>query len=354
MGDKSADGLSKNRIALGDVSNQLGKRRFVSISSGTSGIGHTKKLENDGGKVLFPVKIDNLGKGKCVFEFGGKGGSSVLKPKEFGGVNVKSGISQKPGDLNANQLGGSRIVGNQENTNAIRQSGRVGISGNSSDTKEPSSLGKGCLQLSRGDALNTSGGPKEILMPRVSDDCDKSQSSVSVEDGTESEDETGSDMSRNLGGSNDEGTEGGELTSDKSNPFCGSIPSSGSQEIESEKCVFSNFDGSSNSTMGIDFLKTCSCSFCLKALKRSRKDVRSVIEKSCTYGGFGKNVQAVTTKPTKLEHDLMSQWRSLFLHTEDVLIRESSQLQTSLLNLKELRDSCKADLETTNATPSNI
>ncbi|KAF5191484.1 Dna-directed rna polymerase subunit beta [Thalictrum thalictroides] len=350
MGDRSADGLLKNRTALSDVSNQLGKRKFVSVGSDSNtGSENQNNVGNEVGKSTF-LRKDYTG--KCVFEFGGKGVTSLLKAK---------------------QLSSSWNPFNRPNL--LQKSGAFQIAGVSGETKEPLKSLNGNLPVARGDAAKKS--PLESSVG-LKDNYDKARSPLSVVIGGEGVEEIQSDITRNpsdcntvsnICGSNSESMNAGDLTSNKSSSIRGSIPSSGSKECESEKCVA--FDVSSNTTTtGVDFLKTCSCSFCLKAayiwtdlqyqdtkgrisaLKKSRKDVRSVIERSCSYGGFGKNVQGNSNKPTKLEHDLMSQWRSLFLHTEDVLIRENSQLQSSLQNLKDLRDHCKVDLETTNAASS--
>ncbi|KAL5703937.1 hypothetical protein ACHQM5_022428 [Ranunculus cassubicifolius] len=373
MGDRSADGVLKSRPVLADVSNQLGKRRFVSISTSSgsnNGSENQKNGENEVGKVIFTRKdftgVENLGKGKCVYEFGGKGDTSVLKPKEmYGSWNLNSGVKSENFRFgNAKPFG----VGSLNLNNRVDSLQAA---------KKPSSLSKGYMLFSGGNAMkkgveNSGDRPKETSfssgsMPRASGNCDNAQSTLVVADDSDEETSSDSEFTRNHGGSN---IRGSSVEGMEAYPTGGSLPSS--QEGDSEKCAFLNFDGTPNTTMGTDFLKTCSCSFCLKAayiwtdlqyqdtkgriaaLKRSRKDVRSVIEKSCTYGGFGKNVNAISTKPTKLEHDLMGQWRSLFLHTEDVLIRESSQLQSSLLNLKDLRDNCKSDLEMTSGIqPSN-
>ncbi|KAF9681899.1 hypothetical protein SADUNF_Sadunf05G0051100 [Salix dunnii] len=68
---------------------------------------------------------------------------------------------------------------------------------------------------------------------------------------------------------------------------------------------------------GVDMLKACSCSFCLKG------------------------------------SELTDQWRSLFRHMEDMLAIESSQLQAGYLTLKDLKDNCKMDLEMITRMPSD-
>ncbi|XP_068641073.1 uncharacterized protein [Aristolochia californica] len=113
-----------------------------------------------------------------------------------------------------------------------------------------------------------------------------------------------------------------------------------------------------------DFNKACSCSLCLKAayvwselhyqdtrnrlseVKRSMKQVRVLIGRSYTHGNTEKPTEESSKMSKKLESDLMHQWRSLFLRTEDAFVQESKQLKSDLIKLKELRENCMKDLET--------
>ncbi|KAA3475600.1 Kielin/chordin-like protein [Gossypium australe] len=175
------------------------------------------------------------------------------------------------------------------------------------------------------------------------------------------------------------------------------LPKSSSQgfrSFELERCVGLKNDGS-NLNAGADMLKACSCSFCLKAayiwsdlhyqdtkgriavLKRSQKEASILVQKSCS--GKETDIQNLgnPNKSSKLESDLTSQWRSLFLNMEDIFVHESNQLianfqyhertcnilydnaqiefvlqQASYIQLKDLRDNCKMDLERITGMPS--
>lgn len=105
-----------------------------------------------------------------------------------------------------------------------------------------------------------------------------------------------------------------------------------------------------------DELKSCSCSFCLKAayiwsdlhyqdikgrlsvLKKSQKEASSLIRRNGkgrptdVYGSENSN------NSTNVEFDVMGQWTSLFLNMEGILARESSHLQDSFVTMKELRE----------------
>ncbi|KAB2002336.1 hypothetical protein ERO13_D11G056300v2 [Gossypium hirsutum] len=106
------------------------------------------------------------------------------------------------------------------------------------------------------------------------------------------------------------------------------LPKSSSQgfrSFELERCVGLKNDVS-NLNAGADMLKACSCSFCLKVLKRSQKEASILVQKSCS--GKETDIQNLgnPNKSSKLESDLTSQWRSLFLNMEDIFVHESNQL----------------------------
>ncbi|XP_010462275.1 PREDICTED: uncharacterized protein LOC104742889 [Camelina sativa] len=141
---------------------------------------------------------------------------------------------------------------------------------------------------------------------------------------------------------------------------------SNSQSIKSfgmNRC--SNVDGVGcvNHNMGAeDELKSCSCSFCLKAayiwsdlhyqdikgrlsvLKKSQKEASGLIRRNSKgkpadpYGSENSNNSTNT-------ENVMGQWTSLFLNMEGILARESNHLHNSFVAMKELRENCKIDLE---------
>ncbi|RWR93011.1 hypothetical protein CKAN_02224100 [Cinnamomum micranthum f. kanehirae] len=114
--------------------------------------------------------------------------------------------------------------------------------------------------------------------------------------------------------------------------------------------------------------KTCSCPFCLKAaylwsdlnyqdvrerlnaLKKSRRQVRQLVA-SYNYSEFGQIAHDGSDRSAKIELDLMHQWQSLFLQTEDALVHESNRLQSDLLKLRNLKENCERDLEMTKGVP---
>ncbi|CAL5019616.1 unnamed protein product [Urochloa decumbens] len=110
--------------------------------------------------------------------------------------------------------------------------------------------------------------------------------------------------------------------------------------------------------------KSCACSFCLKAafmfadllyqdtrslLSASRKSIkfaRSLEAKKSKGNEYAANVAGFDSeRAVRMEFELSQQQRSLFLYTENALVRESTQLNSSFVKLKELRENCKTDLE---------
>lgn len=124
-----------------------------------------------------------------------------------------------------------------------------------------------------------------------------------------------------------------------------------------ERCKLLKGDVSSSSAVGLDLLKSCSCSFCTKAayiwsdlhyqdvkgrisiLGKSQKEANNLAQR---YSGENEKLRHGQQHSKKgLENDLMSQWNSLFQHMEEMFASESSQLQSYLLNLKDLREGFK-------------
>ncbi|KAF3512025.1 hypothetical protein F2Q69_00000396 [Brassica cretica] len=146
------------------------------------------------------------------------------------------------------------------------------------------------------------------------------------------------------------------------------------RSFEMSRCSNVDKEEHVNVNMGDDddLIKSCSCSFCLKAayiwsdlhyqdikgrlsaLKKSQKVASSLIQrndKEKQPTGFHALVNSVGA--AKLESDLMAQWRSLFLGMGDILAHESNHLQNSFVTMKDLREDCKIDLERATKTPQH-
>jgi len=82
----------------------------------------------------------------------------------------------------------------------------------------------------------------------------------------------------------------------------------------------------------------------LSVLKKSIKLARDA--KKGKGNEYAANLPGYNSKRSVgLEFELSQQQRQLFLCTENALFRESAQLHSSFVKLKELRENCKTDLE---------
>ncbi|KAL6502599.1 hypothetical protein OROHE_024252 [Orobanche hederae] len=145
---------------------------------------------------------------------------------------------------------------------------------------------------------------------------------------------------------------------------CGSIDGTFMPESQESK-VFAADKGNECGYIGegTDSIKCCSCTFCTKAgyiwldlnyqdikarvsaLKKSQKEANIQAESIIRRKGIEKHGAESFSDVSKLESDLMYQWRFLFQHMADVVGDESNQLEARLLPLNDLRDKCRMDLE---------
>ncbi|XP_042513459.1 uncharacterized protein LOC122088311 [Macadamia integrifolia] len=366
--DDPSDGRRGNRPVLAEVTNRPGKRQVLSIS-GSPDLGRGNEFRNNvEGKVPdsgFVKKVcmgvENIVGGKCkrdCVEDGNSKGLPLAKPMGLCS-SLKSGTGRD--SLNGDKLSS--------------------ISGVHGEIKDLPTVVDGAMHFVRNDGSRDSC----ISGVKGSEQCEKSGSppSVIVGGGSQGDkedkehvkadvgrDATGSILEKNVVdahvcGDVSELMDCGNLTSTKSNL----TGSSSSKFSEPEICASSGNADDSNANHGVDMLKDCSCSFCLKAayiwsdlhfqdvkgriaaLKKSRQEVKICVDRSLNRYETDKNSMANLNKSKELELDLMGKWKSLFLHTEDILICENSQLQSSLLSLKELRGNCKMDLEMNDGMP---
>ncbi|XP_075510363.1 uncharacterized protein LOC142546498 isoform X1 [Primulina tabacum] len=113
---------------------------------------------------------------------------------------------------------------------------------------------------------------------------------------------------------------------------------------------------------GVDAIKTCSCSFCTKAAyiwldlnyqdikgrvsatRKSQKEASILAERSRMTKGTEKHDSERSARISKLEIDLMHQWKFLFQHMAGIWGQEGDHLETTLSPLTDLREKCKRDL----------
>ncbi|KZV53749.1 hypothetical protein F511_00015 [Dorcoceras hygrometricum] len=113
---------------------------------------------------------------------------------------------------------------------------------------------------------------------------------------------------------------------------------------------------------GVDAIKACSCSFCTKAayiwLDLNYQDIRGRVsamrkiqKEASILGEISRMIKDAEKHDaegfagiSKLEIDLMHQWKFLFQHMAGVWEQEGDRLETSLSPLTDLREKCKRDL----------
>ncbi|KAJ9670053.1 hypothetical protein PVL29_026546 [Vitis rotundifolia] len=361
--DSSADGLRKNRLALADLTNQTGKRGFQFISGNRgvkSGDGYGNIVDYKQGDLEFAKRVcqgvENLMKGKCN--------------------NTNCGLNGDDEDLSL--LKGKKVCGLRENISSL-------ISNIPKEIKEPSNL----LDNSTGIALGGVVIPSDKEVGNASrDSCHSSGSMPTGSEPSESEGYNfgekcqdddqiiASDVTQKGPSVGSCGNDGKGAVVDMPNRY-GSVDlsrfaeSQGSKSFELGRCTGLKNDACSNLNVDANMLKACSCPFCLKAayiwsdlhyqdikgriaaLKKSQKEASILVQRSCRAKETDAHGHVNPNKASKLESELMGQWRSLFLSMGDILAHENGQLQSSFLTLKDLRENCKINLELTNRMPSD-
>ncbi|KAH9669998.1 dna-directed rna polymerase subunit beta [Citrus sinensis] len=337
------------------MTNLPSKRGFSSIS----GDGFAKNKENESGNSAFAKKVclqvenlvkDMSGKGKSEVD-GSEKISSLLKNKQCCGAlpssgreNVVSVVSKAKDKNNEMPDLGVTIAHNfMEHGDALRDNCLSSVSIPMCSKKDID--GERIGSDTTGDDV----GDEELVAKQV---C------------------------------NDKDVGAGRLVSSKFGSIEWSrLPKSqGSRSFELERCSVLKDDGCANLSAGSDLLKDCSCSFCSKVLfvpsfskflfinnlifspppppmtlvvKKSQRDASFLVQK----WGRAKDSEIPdhgnSNKSTKLESELMSKWRSLFLHMEGIFGHESNELQAGYVSLKDLRENCKMDLERTTGMPSD-
>ncbi|KAL6959332.1 hypothetical protein U1Q18_039480 [Sarracenia purpurea var. burkii] len=232
-GVNSADGFQKIRPVLGDVTNRIGKRRLLQISGNSEnkvGDGHNR-IDDKEGDSQFTHKIcqgvESIVKEKCgiksVANDNDKGKKACVSPRPCTGVNslrgdIISGISKIPTQMkDLNSLGSSILKPlASEPCAAVEENCNNDEGGFTSEVVQNDSLA-------------------EELVPRV---CRKNCKDIGNENFT-------------LG--------------KHGSAECSRLPESqGSGSFKLEKCIGLKGNGSSSSSAGVDLIKACSCSFCLK------------------------------------------------------------------------------------------
>ncbi|KAK8673801.1 hypothetical protein V6N13_112112 [Hibiscus sabdariffa] len=299
-GDNFTDGIPKVRPVLGDITNRSVKRGFSSISEKS---GFDSKGEADS---QF-AKQARVGAGNFINEKSENPqfeSNPKLTPTCSGDIDTSKEGLASANDKFSESKEGLELFGSEETKEGVAEAGHTV---NENSRNEGQDLGVGRLASSKGGCIEWSRLPKSF-----------SQSSKSFE------------LERCAG-------------------------------LKNDACTNLDAEG---------MLEACSCSFCLKAayiwsdlhyqdvkgriavLKKSQKEARILVQESSKGNRADISNQGNANKSSKLESDLTSQWRSLFLNMEDIFVKEGNQLQASYTALKDLRENCKIDLERITGMPS--
>ncbi|KAL5818174.1 hypothetical protein ACOSQ3_022073 [Xanthoceras sorbifolium] len=335
-GDSFSGGSRKTRPVLGDVTNLPVKRGFSSIS----GDGSVKNLDGENGNSEEFAKKACLQVRTLVEEKCKTMKNSMLNDKE-------SGISSR--DKHGNIVS---VVSNSLDKDNHRMPPDLGVTIAHIGVELGGTSREGCVS--------------SVAVPKK--DCDGQRRFVS----DAMQNDVREDLLVSCVSGDKDPAVGSVVSSKGGSTEWSRLPKSqGSRSFELERCTGLKGDCSANLNAGADLLKDCSCSFCLKAayiwsdlhyqdikgriaaLKKSQKEASFLVEKCDSGKQTDVPGQGNSNNLSKLESDLMSHWKSLFLHMEDIFVHESTQLQSSFLTLKDLRENCKMDLEMTTKMPSD-
>lgn len=361
--------------ALGDVTNRPVKRGFslVSGDSGAKSQDRRGKCGIDGGGDAVSAKqvclgVENLVKGKCTARHEGhgvkKGTIPLFKDKKARG---SSPVHDKLGSACGSVF--SAVVRSQETLNVSHSSPKVSrIEMNARSVLEVADASRdSCTSIVS--TLSSQVGEKSSEGIKARDE----RADVVMEADVDPIRESAAQGPVTQVLSNcDEGLRIGKLASNSYGSIEWSrLPNSqGLKNFELTRCQTLEGNGCDNFCAEADLLKSCSCSFCLKAahiwsdlhyqdikgrisaVSKSRKEANTLVQKTATAKDVI-HVSGNSNKSPNLEYVLMNQWRSLFLRMEDILVHEGRELQSSYCELKDMREKCKMDLDSTNKMPSN-
>lgn len=372
--DNSKDGFCKTRPVLGDLTNRLIKRGFSMISADSkpkSGDGYGNNVDSENGDSKFAKQVslgfENIVREKCKTKIGAECNPEALSsPKgtqdsEFSPTYTATDESSND-NSDSVTLTMSNDIAEKSSDTGDNASSVMGVADALMDNCTSIVSNSKCSGLCKNDCCDGGG---KCQYEKAGQTSDVAQS-IPLYEG----------LVTVVRGNDEKDLDDGNLASNKhgyanSSRLPGSHGCSKSHEFEKlERCTTLKGDNVAGLNIGDDFLKGCSCLFCLKAahilsdlqyqdikgrisaLKKSQKEANIFVEKSFRGKDIDTKGWPHPNKTSKLEYDLSSQWRSLFLHVEDMLVHESNHLQDSYVTLKDLRDNCKMELEMTSGMPS--
>lgn len=364
MGEDKSEKLNENEVrpALGDITNQVGRRGLSLVSSSTtsskSGIGNKRPAESASDSDSHFWKQVAL----VVEKLGKERGRSAKCPKVSDETRLSPLKGGKTYCLQSPPVGGTSLHGSTHkgvrNVNAV--------------VKEPTVSALDSIDLGEAEGEVV---PKVVTLSETTkENCIGSVNvmvgETSSKDGEMNCLETGKDSQGETRGISDVAEN--NCTQEALAPKVGSSRFGESQDTGSfglERCTRLKGDSCSDLSAGIDLLKSCSCSFCTKAayiwsdlhyqdvkgrisiLMKSQKEASNLAQRYSGENERDIHGQGNSSKTTNMETDLTSQWKSLFLNMENIFCSENNQLQANFLALKDLREEFKTNLEMINGVP---
>ncbi|PRQ48828.1 hypothetical protein RchiOBHm_Chr2g0115081 [Rosa chinensis] len=352
--DNSADGSCKTRSALGDLTNRPLKRGFLKISADSepkSGDGYGGNVGCRDGVSRKLAKQVSLGDENMVREKLGEDcnpkGLSSPKGMPDSVISPTCSAGDSTNDNNASVVVLDDDIGEKSNDSVME------VGDASRDNCLSVASMSTCSELCKNGCCDGGGKCQYEKPGQTSDDA---QSTPTCEG-------LGNVVPRN----------------DERDPAVGKVGATkyGSTEwskmptsLGSSMARCTTVNSAADLNAGDDLLNDCSCSFCLQAahilsdlqyqdikgrisaLKKSQKEAGILVQKSFRGKEIDPKGPRYANKTSKLESDLSSQWRSLFLHMEDIFVNEGNHLHDKFVTLKDLRDNCKMELETAVGVPS--
>lgn len=375
MGEDKSGKLDdkENRPVLGNITNQIGKKRGFSLISRSppskSKSGNSQNVDDTESDSSFWKQV-SLVMEKFEKE---RSSSSVKCPKIVNEV----GLSPLKGGKTYRLLNSSADTSRKGLPNVVAHEATKELSSSALDSIDLDAVNVvDTVKLKESCVLEVNVGESSKCCGR---DCVEVGKECQCEEIRDISDSAEYDCTQEVLGTqilSDDGRNSGVecLTSSKAESIVSSrlIESQEMKGFGLERCTTLKGDGGCNLAAGMDLLKHCSCSFCTKAayiwsdlhyqdvkgrisvIAKSQKEASSLAQNYSLENDMGGHAQESLTNVAQLETDLMSHWRSLFLQMEDIFSSEGSQLQNNFLALKDLREDYKMNLEMINGMPSDV
>ncbi|XP_074264381.1 uncharacterized protein LOC141586885 [Silene latifolia] len=369
----NSDSEGRIRVALGDVTNQLGNRGapLVSRSPTSKSLSGSKRpAENSDDDSHFWKQVSLVAE-RLERESCRKAKCPKIEPNEVRMSPLKGGKTYRlqPGSSDVGSVGGNDGMAARDAVVEVKEAFVSTL--DSIDLGENQHLGNVII----GDVVVKEGG-------FLSECCEKNCLEVGKEcQGDETRglsyegenDSSLAELATQVVSDSGKSVGGEYMTSSRSeSPETSRFTES--QDIRSfglERCTLLKGDGSNSLAADMDLLKNCSCSFCTKAgyiwsdlqcqdlkgristLTKSQKEANILARQYSVETAFGV-AQGNPSTSLNLETNLTALWKSLFHQMGNNFAAESSQLQTNLAALNDIKGEYKMNLEMMNVMPPDM